>query len=124
MTQEITLSLRFHGGKSSLVAWMICFSDLIHAIGGDQFVLKYILTFLWISSVSVVCPLLISYYINLCLFHLFLNEFWLFGKGFIGVIDFLKEPPLCFIDSLNCSICFYFIDFCPQIDYVLSPTLL
>jgi hypothetical protein len=35
----------------------------------------------------------------------------------LSVFDVHKKPTLCFIDSLYCSICSYFIGFSPQFDY-------
>ncbi|KAL6033566.1 hypothetical protein STEG23_007505, partial [Scotinomys teguina] len=42
------------------------------------------------------------------------------GKGLVYLVDFLKESTLCFIDSLYCFLCFYFIDFCSQFHYFLA----
>ncbi|KAL6093403.1 hypothetical protein STEG23_026170, partial [Scotinomys teguina] len=41
-------------------------------------------------------------------------------KGLSILLIFCKEPTLCFIDSLYCSLCFNFIDFTPQFGYFLA----
>ena len=64
-------------------------------------------------------PLFISDLINLCVLFL---PFDYFGEGFVNLVDFLQEPAFCFIDSLDCFLCFYFVDFSPQFDYFQSST--
>jgi hypothetical protein len=44
------------------------------------------------------------------------------AKGFIYVVDFLKELAPVFVDSLYSSFCFYFVDFSPEFDYFLQST--
>ena len=45
-----------------------------------------------------------------------------FDKGLFTLLIFLKESTLYFIDSLYCSLCFYFIDF--SLSLVISCSLL
>ena len=44
------------------------------------------------------------------------------AKGFIYLVDFLKEPLPTLVDSLNSSFCFHLDDFTPEFDYFLPST--
>ena len=73
--------------------------------------LNYDLKSLWISPVSVV----ISSYSVLILFV------WILTLCLLVSLD--KDTTLCLIDSLNCFLCFSFVDFNSQCDYFLSSCL-
>ena len=43
------------------------------------------------------------------------------AKGFIYLVDFLKEPTPPLVNTLNSS-CFHLVDFTPEFDYFLPST--
>ena len=43
-------------------------------------------------------------------------------KGFIYLVDFLKELAPGLVDSLYSSFCFHLVDFSPVLDYFLMST--
>jgi hypothetical protein len=49
-------------------------------------------------------------------------SFGLSGERFIYLVDLLKEPAPCFVDSLYNSFCFSLVVFSPEFDYFLSST--
>jgi hypothetical protein len=74
----------------------------------------------WISSCSVVMSpfsflILLIRILSLC-------PLVSLAKGFIYLVDFLKEPAPGLVDSLNSSFCFHLVDFSPKCDYFLPST--
>ena len=73
--------------------------------------------FFQISSISVLMSpfsFLIFLIQILPLFPLFS-----FGRGFFYLVDSLKEPAFGIADSLYCFLCFYFVGFGQDYDYLL-----
>ena len=78
--------------------------------------LNYDLMILWFSSVSLIISPFSFVILLIWIFFLY--------RLVVDFVDFFKETAPCFIDSLYCSLCFYFIDFSPQFDYFLLFTFI
>ena len=92
------------------ISGKLCISFRVFNLVEYRF-LKYVFVTLWISPVSAVTSSFLFLILLTWIFFLYLLVS--LGKNLSVLMIFLKNQ-LCFIDSLYCSLCFYFIGFSHQ----------